>query len=176
VARRLLPAEVRTERLLLRQWRPEDAEPLSEIYVQPEYLEFFMIEYDLEGTRAQIERWQRMWDEEGLSQWAVEELASGRLIGRIGLLRHDDWPLEEAPVVEVGWTLHRDWWGRGLATEGGRASVEAWRERLPDEQRLHSFTVPANLRSRAVMERVGLTHRGETFWRGHYHVWYAIDR
>ena len=72
--------------------------------------------------------------------------------------------------------LHRDWWGRGLATEGGRASLRCWREHLPAEPRLYSFTTPANVRSRAVMERLGLTLRGETVWRGYDIVWYAIDR
>ena len=76
----------------------------------------------------------------------------------------------------MGWTLHRDYWGRGLATEGGRAAVEAWREHLLEDERLLSITVPANLRSRAVMERLGLTYRGHTQWRGFDHVWYAIDR
>ena len=71
--------------------------------------------------------------------------------------------------------LHRDWWGRGLATEGGRAGLECWREQLDDSQ-LISITRPANGRSRAVMERLGLTFRGETHWHGHDVVWYAVDR
>lgn len=169
-----LPPELRTERLLLRRWHPEDAGPLAEIYAQPEYLEH-MLALDLAGTRAQIERLKRMWQEEGFGQWAAEAPATGALIGRIGLLRHHDWPLAESPV-EVGWVLHRDWWRRGLATEGGRAALECWRDLLPAEPRLYSFTVPGNLRSRAVMERLGLTERGTAFWRGHDHVWYALDR
>jgi len=72
--------------------------------------------------------------------------------------------------------LHRDFWGRGLATEGGRASVESWREHLPDEPRLYSFTTLENRRSRAVMERLGLTERGCVVYRGYDQVWYALDR
>ena len=71
--------------------------------------------------------------------------------------------------------LHRDWWGRGLATEAGRAGLECWREHLDDPQ-LISITTPANRRSRAVMERLGLAYRGETRWHGHDVVWYALDR
>ncbi len=89
-------------------------------------------------------------------------------------MRHHDWPLAADPV-EVGWVLHRDWWGRGLATEGGRASIEEWLGHLPDD-RLHSFTVPGNERSRAVMKRLGLRYGGTTPWRGSEHVWYALDR
>ena len=116
----------------------------------------------------------RGWDEDGFSLWAAEDPGSGALIGRIGLVRHHDWP--EAPdPVEVGWALHRDWWGRGLATEGGRAALECWRRHLDDAQ-LISNTSPANRRSRAVMERLGLTYRGDAYWHDHDVVWYALDR
>jgi RimJ/RimL family protein N-acetyltransferase len=169
----VIPLEVRTERLLLRQWRREDAEPLAEIYAQPEFLEH-MPGLDLAQTRAQILRFTRQWRHGGFSHWAAADPESGRLIGRLGLLRHHDWP--EAPdPVEVGWTLHRDWRGRGLATEGGHAAIECWREHLEDPQ-LISITTPTNRRSRAVMERLGLTIRGETHWRGHEVVWYALER
>ena len=97
---------------------------------------------DLDGTRAQVERWQRAWDEDGYCQWAACDLESGRLIGRIGILCHHDWPLSDRPVPEVGWVLDHDFWGQGLATEGGLASVAVWREHLPDEPRLLSITTP----------------------------------
>lgn len=169
-----LPDEVRTERLLLRRWRPEDAEPLAEIYAQPEFLEH-MPALDLEETRSQIERVERSWERDGYSQWAAEDAESGRLIGRLGLLCHRDWPLVDGPVPEVGWVLHRDFWGRGLATEAGRASIELWRTRLADPQ-LISITSPRNRRSRAVMQRLGMTYRGTARWHDHDVIWYALDR
>jgi RimJ/RimL family protein N-acetyltransferase len=169
-----IPLEVRTDRLLLRQWRDEDAGPLATIYAQPEYLEH-MPALDLDGARQQIERFRGQWAKEGFSHWAVEDPSSGLLIGRIGLLRHRDWTPGGTPV-EVGWTLDRAVWGRGLATEGGRAALELWRRRLLDDQELISITEPANVRSRAVMERLGLALRGSTPWRGSDVVWYAIDR
>jgi RimJ/RimL family protein N-acetyltransferase/gamma-glutamylcyclotransferase (GGCT)/AIG2-like uncharacterized protein YtfP len=172
--RRELPVELETERLLLRQWRDEDVEPLAEIYAQPEYTRH-MPPRTVAETREQIERFRRRWAEDGHSKWAAEERASGRLIGRIGLLRHHDWPLEPSPV-EVGWTLHRDWWGRGFATEGGRACVDVWRNVLTDDPRLLSITTPANERSRAVMRRLGLSERGTAFWHGLPVVWYALER
>ena len=89
-----VPAEVRTERLLLRQWRADDAERMAEIYAEPRFLEH-MPAHDLAETRAQLERFARGWREHGYSHWAVEEASSGRLTGRAGLLRHDDWPLAE---------------------------------------------------------------------------------
>jgi RimJ/RimL family protein N-acetyltransferase len=169
-----VPSELRTERLVLRQWRPEDVERLAAIYAEPAFLEH-MPPRDLEQTKAQIESFSREWQEEGFSHWAAEEHASGRLIGRIGLVRHHDWPLAESPV-EVGWSLDPAYWGRGLATEGGLAALESWRVHLPEERQLISITRPANTRSRAVMKRLGLTYRGTAFWHGYDVVWYALDR
>ena len=168
--RTLIPATLETERLLLRTWHPEDAVPLDEIYVQPQY----RATMPPAGADEQIVMWVRRWEEDGLSQWAACDRPSGQLIGRIGLIRHHDWPLVRDPV-EVGWVLHHDWWGLGLATEGGRAAINVWLGYLPDE-RLYSFTAPDNRRSRAVMERLGLTLRGTADWRGFEHVWYALDR
>jgi RimJ/RimL family protein N-acetyltransferase len=160
--------------LLLRQWGEADADPLTEIYSQPEYLAH-MPALDRGGTVKQIDAFMRRWRDDGVCQWAAVDLESDRLIGRIGLLRHHDWPIEPDPI-EVGWTLHRDYWGRGLATEGGLASMEIWRERLLKDERLISITAPANTRSRAVMERLGLTYRGTAHWKNLDVVWYAIDR
>lgn len=171
----MIPAEVTTARLLLRAWRAADAEALAEIYRQPEYLET-MPPLDLDGTRAQVERFRLGWIVDKYSQWAACDRESGMLIGRIGLLCHHDWPLSDRPVPEVGWVLHRDWLGRGLATEGGQAGVDAWREHLPDESRLYSFTTPENARSRAVMARLGFTERGEAHWHGYDILWHALDR
>ena len=172
----MVPSEVTTERLLLRQWRDEDVEPLHEIYEQPEYLAT-MPPKTLEETRAQLDWARGAWRDDGYCQWAACDRESGRLIGRIGLQLHHDWPLVDRPIPEVGWVLHRDWWGRGLATEGGHAGVGAWREGLPEEPRLYSFTAPDNRRSRAVMERLGFTFGGAGVrWHEHDVVWYALDR
>jgi len=134
-----------------------------------------MSAHDLASTAEQVRRWVRGWGNDGVSHWAAVDLETDRLIGRIGLIRHHDWPLEYDPI-EVGWTLHRDYWGRGLATEGGRASMQIWRDRLFDDRRMLSITVPGNTRSRAVMERLGLTYRGTAYWKNLDVVWYAIDR
>ena len=99
----LLPETVETERLLLRTWLPEDAEPLGEIYGQREYLQTM----PPANAGEQIAMWSRGWEDDGFSQGAACERASGRLVGRMGLVRHHDWPLASDPV-EVGWVLHRD--------------------------------------------------------------------
>jgi RimJ/RimL family protein N-acetyltransferase len=167
------PLEVRTERLVLRQWRDDDVPALALIATDPGYLEH-MPPLDLAHAMGLVDAFRRRWAEEGFSQWAAEDRVTGAFIGRIGLLRHHDWPLEEDPV-EVGWVLAPQARGRGLATEGGRAAVSAAFEHL-GVARVISITTPANSPSRAVMERLGLTLRGEADWRGYHMVWYAIDR
>jgi RimJ/RimL family protein N-acetyltransferase len=104
--------------------------------------------------------------------WAAEEKADGALIGRIGLLYYKDWP--EGDKTEVAWLLERSYWGRGLATEGALASLRYGFEKLGLE-RIISIALPRNIASRRVMEKAGLTFRGEIRWRGFDVVWYAAD-
>ena len=77
--------------------------------------------------------------------------------------------------TEAGWRLDRRFWGRGLATEGALASLRYGFEERGLE-RIISMTVPENVASWRVMQKIGLTYRGETRWRGEDVVWYAIDR
>ena len=88
--------------------------------------------------------------------YAVELRDDRTFIGYVGLAV----PSFEAsftPCVEIGWRLAAAHWGRGLATEGARAVVKhAFGELGLDE--LVSFTVPENVRSRRVMEKIGMTH------------------
>ena len=77
--------------------------------------------------------------------------------------------------MEVGWLLERSAWGRGLATEAALACVDHGLEQVGLE-RIISIARTDNLASRRVMEKAGLTHRGEAHRRGLDVVWYAIDR
>ena len=84
-----------------------------------------------------------------------------------------DWPGPHK--VEVGWELHREFWGRGLATDGGRPGVRHGLEtdRL---ERIISATMATNMASRRVMEKCGLRFQGELAMAGTTVAWYAIDR
>lgn len=170
--------EIETDRLRLRRWREEDLEPYARICADPEVMRYMTGGGDAAFTREQseeqVERFIRRWEEHGFGLWAVEEKYSGAFIGRIGLMRQDDW-LEGKHKTEVGWLLDRAFWGRGLATEGARSSLYHGFEELGLE-RIISIIQPANLASRRVAEKVRMTLRGETRWRGHDVVWYAVDR
>lgn len=167
--------EIETERLLLRQWRDGDWHGLLRTYGDSEVMAWIgTTAGDLASTAAAIGRMSMHWRLLGYGMFAVEERTSGELVGRVGLMLHPDWPLD-GPKVEVGWTLQRSAWGKGYATEGALASLGlAFRELgLPQ---IFSMTRPDNTRSRAVMERCGLTQRGELEFHGWKQVHYAIDR
>ncbi len=168
--------EVETERLLLRGWRDEDLEPYARICADPEVVRY-MGRGAMMGrgqTAESVERYVRHWERYGYGLWAVEDKASGAFIGRIGLMYHDDWP-EGEHKTEVGWLLDRAVWGRGFASEGALASLYYGFGDLGLE-RIISIAVPENQASRRVMEKAGLTQRGETRWKDLDVVWYAIDR
>ena len=125
-------------------------------------------------ARRAIASYRRHWLAHGFGQWAVEEKQNGELIGRVGLVKHPDWTADRTND-EVGWLLARSTWGNGFATEGGRASLGFAFGQL-ELPRVVSITQPANARSVRVMERLGLSFVGRTWWEGGEVIWYAIDR
>ena len=167
--------EIETERLVLRPWRDGDWHGLHRTYGDAEVMGWIGADAaDLAATAAAVGRMSMHWRLLGYGLFAVEERTSGELVGRVGLMLHPDWPLD-GPRVEVGWTLQRSAWGRGYATEGAKASL-AFGFNVLDLPQIFSMTRPDNVRSRAVMERCGLTQRGELDFHGWHQVHYAIDR
>lgn len=169
-------AEIETERLLLRGWREEDIEPYARICADPEVMRFIGSGATLtrEQSEEQISRFVQHWEEHGFGLWAAEEKVSGALVGFIGLAHLEDWT-EGGHESEVGWRLNRSFWGRGLATEGAKASVRYGFEMLGLET-IISIIQPENTASRRVAEKAGLTFSGEALWRNNEVVWYATDR
>jgi RimJ/RimL family protein N-acetyltransferase len=164
--------EILTPRLLLRSWRDADVEQLAAIYADPESVRYLRY-HDLEGTRAQVERFKAHWEQHGFGLWAVEHRETGRFIGRIGLMHHDDWTASPHDA-EVGWVIARDLWGQGLASEGGAAAL-AFGSQL-GLKRFISIAHVDNAASQRVMEKLGLARQGETVWRDSPVVWFASDR
>jgi RimJ/RimL family protein N-acetyltransferase len=145
-----------TERLLLRRWKEEDRDPFYQMNADPRVMEF-MPECMTQAESDQLlERINEHFRKRGFGLFAAELREKGSFIGYVGLAV----PSFEAhftPCVEIGWRLSADHGGRGLATEGARAVAKyAFGELALDE--LVSFTVPANIRSRRVMEKIGMTH------------------
>lgn len=110
------------------------------------------------------------WELRGYGLWAAVEKATGRLVGRLGLWNPEGWP-----GLEVGWLLERASWGRGLATEGGRAALAHAFERL-GASRVISVIHPDNAPSIGVAERLGETFERTAHVNGFDVLIYAIDR
>jgi ribosomal-protein-alanine N-acetyltransferase len=148
--------ELRTSRLLLRQWREDDLAPYQAINADPQVMEFFPRPFTPEETRAQVERFSAALAADGPGIFAAERRSDATFIGFIGLAV----PQFEAPFtpcVEIGWRLATHAWGKGLATEGAMAVREHAFGALGLEE-IVSFTSRLNLRSQAVMRKIGMHH------------------
>jgi RimJ/RimL family protein N-acetyltransferase len=174
---------IETERLLLRRWRDTDLEPFAALNADPRVMEHFPSALSrLDGERF-IARVRAHMDRRGYGFWALEVKGSESFIGftGLGVVPFD---AHFTPAVEIGWRLAHASWGRGYASEAARAALGfAFLELGLGE--IVSFTVAANRRSRAVMERIGMHHRAADDFdhpriaQGHpmrRHVLYRIGR
>ncbi|MGA3361878.1 MAG: GNAT family protein [Solirubrobacteraceae bacterium] len=151
-----------TERLRLRGWQACDREPYAALNADPGVREFFPEALTRAQSDAQIAVFQDHFAQHGFGMWALELREGGGLIGFTGMdLATYDAPF--APAIEIGWRLARSAWGNGYATEAARAALAFGFEELELEE-IVACTTPANIRSRAVMERIGMTRdRREDF-------------
>jgi ribosomal-protein-alanine N-acetyltransferase len=147
---------LKTDRLLLRHWRDHDRVPFAAMNADPRVMEHFPAPLSRPESDALIDEFERRFDPRGFGLWALERRDDGTFIGFTGLAAVP-WAALFTPAVEVGWRLAPDAWGHGYATEAAREAVRFGFEDVGLEQ-IVSFTVPANVRSRAVMERLGMTH------------------
>ena len=109
-----------------------------------------------EASDALLDRAQEHFSRHGFGPFAVELIETSAFIGFVGL-SVPAFDAQFMPAVEIGWRLAFEHWGKGLATEGARAALGFGFNDLGLEQ-VVSFTAPANLRSRRVMEKLGMTH------------------
>jgi RimJ/RimL family protein N-acetyltransferase len=166
--------ESETERLILLPWSSDYFDDLVRILDKPEVFRYISGGKPLSRSKCLeiSHKWVSQWNTYGYGPWAMIDKKKGKWIGKIGLAFLDDWPLQDK--WEVGWILDPEFWGRGLATEGGRAAVRFGFDRAK-LKRIISPTVPENTASRRVMEKCGLTFQGLIHWRKTECVWYAID-
>jgi ribosomal-protein-alanine N-acetyltransferase len=147
---------LRTDRLLLRMWRPEDREPFAQMNADPEVMEFLVSPMTREDSDAFVDRIETGFAEHGFGLWALEETATGAFIGFTGLA-HQTFHAHFTPAVEIGYRLAKHAWGKGYATEAAREAVRYGFEQAGLTE-IVSMTAVHNVRSRAVMTRLGMTH------------------
>ncbi len=170
--------QLRTPRTVLRRWHDDDLRPFAELNADPEVMEFFPATLAPVESTAMVERIEQAFETNGFGLWALE--IDGRLAGFTGLNRTTfDTPM--GPHVEIGWRLARWAWGHGYATEAADEVLRDGFERVGLTE-MYSFTTVTNVRSRAVMERLGMHHRAELDfdhprtpgWWGQRHVVYHL--
>ncbi len=132
-----------------------DHEPFAALNADPVVMEYFPDLLTRQQSDGLIEAIESGFDRRGFGLWAVEVRATGTFIGFTGL-SEPSFGAHFTPAVEVGWRLERAAWGEGYATEAARASLAFGFEEVGLDQ-IVSFTSAENMRSRAVMERVGMT-------------------
>lgn len=151
-----LPRELRTDRLYLRRWLASDRPPFARLNADPRVVAFLPGTLAPHESDALVERIEAHFERHGFGLWAVEIPRITPFAGFIGL----SLPRFEAPFtpcIEIGWRLDAAYWNRGYATEGARAAL-AFGFRWLHAAEIVSFTVPGNVRSRRVMEKLGMTH------------------
>ena len=144
---------IETPRLLLRPWRGADREAFAAINGDPRVGEWLGGAIDRAASDALMDRIGAQIAADGFGFWAAERREDGVLVGMIGLRRVDF--LAGGPAVEMGWRLHPDAQGTGLATEGAAAAL-AWGFANLDVDEIVAFTAQSNVRSQAVMQRIGM--------------------
>jgi RimJ/RimL family protein N-acetyltransferase len=149
---------IETERLILRSWRDADIDPFHAINSDPEVMATLGPVMSRDEVAALIERIGAIEIEHGHTFWALERKQDQRLIGWCGLIRGSVGPIVDQ--LEIGWRMARDCWGAGYVSEAARASVDWLFANRPDPA-VWAITTTENHRSRAVMERLGMTCRPE---------------
>ncbi len=144
-----------TERLVLRAWRPEDREPFAALNADPGVTRWIGDGEPLPRADSDLlaDRIEQHWAAKGFGLWAVQE-RDGPFVGFAGLAV--PWFLPAVlPAVELGWRLARPAWGKGYATEAGRAAMDHGFAELGLRELL-STILPGNTRSVRVAEKLGM--------------------
>ena len=141
---------IETARLELRPMTIEDLEEFLSMHLDPDVARFLgAADRELAASRLEVDA--RLWRERGHGLFKVTHRDDGRFLGRVGIKY---WP--QFDETEVGWTLRREEWGHGYATEAARACAD-WAFRELPVPYLTSCIAPDNARSIAVAERLGMT-------------------
>ena len=143
-----------TERLVLRRWRAQDREPFARLNADPRVMEFMPALLSRAESDALANRVEAHMEQHGFCLYAAELRENHRFIGFIGV-HVPNFQAAFMPCIELGWRLAADVWGRGLATEAGRAVIRHAFDVLGIAE-LVSYTAVINVRSRHLIEKMGM--------------------
>jgi RimJ/RimL family protein N-acetyltransferase len=163
---------IRTARLVLRGFEERDLDPYAAMQADAEVMRFI----SPSGPRDRAVTWRDMaqaighWRLRGHGLWVLEEAEGGAFLGRAGIIRPEGWP-----EIELAYSLARPAWGRGFATEAGRAALD-WAFGALGVARVASFIAAGNLASQAVARRLGAAPEGEAVLLGSVPVQWWVHR
>ncbi len=146
--------ELHTERLLLRTWQPADLPGFAALNADPQVMRHFPGVMSRAQSDAMARRMQAHFVTHGFGYWVLERRDQPRLLGVLGL-QQVAFAAAFTPAVEIGWRIQRQHWRQGYALEAATAVLAFAFAQLQLEQVL-AFTVPANLPSQALMQRLGM--------------------
>lgn len=161
------PVRLETERLVLARPVPADVGDVERLLGDPRVGDWLGGTLDRPQSADSLNRWSAHWRAHGFGLWVARD-HNGVLVGRGGLLAT---VVDGAGAIEVGWAISPDRWGQGLATELGAAAIVV-AERDLGLRELVSFTLPDNVASRRVMEKLGFEDACDIVHRGLPHVLY----
>lgn len=145
---------IETDRLILRNWQEEDKKPYWLMNQDPAVLEFLLGPLSMQQVEEFITNMKRQMQERNYTLFAACIKDTKKFIGFIGL-NYTDFKADFTPATEIGWRLDSKYWGKGFATEGAKAVLKYGFEQIGLKE-IVSFTALENIRSRRVMEKIGL--------------------
>jgi RimJ/RimL family protein N-acetyltransferase len=161
-----------TTRLILREMTPEDIGFIAEMMAHPEVNFFYERRFTREESEIWLERQIERYHRDGTGLWLVLDRSTGDPVGQVGLAMQE---VEGERLPEIGWLLHRPYWGQGFATEAGTAVRDAalneWGHPL-----LISLIRPVNLNSQRVARRLGMIDRRRVMFHGFEHCVFEIGK
>ena len=161
-----------TERLRLRELVPADLDFVATMLAHPEVSHYYARTFDRAASLAWLDRQIARYEKDGHGLWLVVERARETPVGQVGLAMQE---VEGEPRAEIGWLLHRPFWGRGYATEAALATREAAFDRWGYPEVI-SLIRPENVPSQRVAGRIGMTAGREVAFHGYRHVVWRFER
>jgi [ribosomal protein S5]-alanine N-acetyltransferase len=160
-----------TARLQLREMGPDDIDFIAEMLANAEVTRYYERRFTRADAQAWLERQLGRYRDDGHGLWLVRERETGCAVGQVGLAMQE---VEGTRRPEIGWLLHRPYWGKGYATEAGIATRDAAFTRWGYPQVI-SLIRPVNEPSRRVAERLGMQPGSRVPFHGFEHILYVMD-
>ena len=160
-----------TERLALRELEPDDLEFLVAMMGHPDVNRYYERPFDRRDCTAWLEKQLQRYHRDGHGLWLVLDRADEKPMGQVGLMIQQ---VEEKQFPEIGWLLHRPYWGHGYATEAAAgvrdAAFSVW-----NYPAVISLIRPENVPSQHVAQRIGMAPGPEVDFHGYRHIMYGVS-